>query len=91
MKAYLAIQYLAAQCNFAHQSPTPFLAVHRVTVGRVCDTGCAEFNDGKCVAYKALVATATGQPVRVDAGETVRQEAQRRGLSISEIRRQRRA
>jgi hypothetical protein len=90
VKAYLATQYLEAGCNFAQESPMPFVGVHGVTGGRVCDTGCAEFSGGKCPAYRALTATATA-PVHAVAVETVREEAARRGLSISEIRRQRRA
>lgn len=90
MKAFLPTDYLAAGCTFALEAPMPFMAVHQATVGRVCDTGCSWYTNGKCAAYRSLTATAEGQSVRPDAGETVRQEAERRGLSINEVRRQRR-
>lgn len=89
MKSFDAMQYLAAKCNFAHESPRPFLAVHGITQGRVCDTGCAEFQGGKCAAYRALTASATPAGPSPEPTETVREEAARRGVSISQVRRER--
>lgn len=91
MKTFLATDYLKAGCHFANEAPLPFMGVHQATAGRVCDTGCSWYEGGKCAGYRALTATPKGQEVRAEAGETVRQEAARRGLSISEIRRQRAA
>ena len=65
-----------------------FIAIHHATNGDPCTTGCAWFDNGKCPAYKAL----TKPPVVPSSpqGETVRAAAQRLGVSISEVRRQRR-
>lgn len=93
MKTYEATLYLVAQCNFAHQSPMAFMGVWRATLGKVCDTGCAEFNSGRCPAYRKLITEAPPTPrnnVEEQPGETVREEAARRGISINEVRRQRR-
>jgi TfoX/Sxy family transcriptional regulator of competence genes len=89
MKPYEATQYLAAGCEFATESPRPFLGVHGLTQGRVCDTGCAWYANAKCPAFKRL--TALPAALKADPVETVRQEAARRGLSINEVRRQRAA
>jgi hypothetical protein len=81
-------QFKDAGCEFFSGSPVPFMAVHIATNGNVCQTGCAWYEGGRCPAYRTL----TAKPVLPDApkGETVREAAARLGVSISEIRRQRR-
>jgi hypothetical protein len=88
MNPYPAIKYFEAGCDFAKSGAGAFYAVHGLTQGRVCDTGCAWYANGKCAAYRGL--TAVPAAPKQDQGETVRQEAARRGLSINEVRRQRR-
>ena len=65
-----------------------FIAIYQATRGDPCTTGCAYFEGGECPAYLAL----TKKPVVPSSpqGETVREAAQRLGVSISEVRRQRR-
>ena len=85
MKQYTIEQYLDAGCE---ELKLPvMMAVHMLTRGKVCDTGCHAFNGGACKAYKNLVKgqTAISQPT-----ETVREEAARRGVTIAEVRRDRR-
>ena len=66
-----------------------FIAIHYATGGDPCTTGCAYFEGGKCHAYVALTRKLTilTSPI----GETVREAAARLGVSISEIRRQKKA
>lgn len=87
MNRYEINQYADAKCHFHQSAPLPFIAVHQATAGRVCDTGCAWYDNGKCASYRGL--THVAKVVAVPS-ETVRDEAARRGLSISEVRRQRR-
>lgn len=89
MKSYNAMQYIDAGCTFAAKTPIPFLGVHGVTDGKVCDTGCAAFAGGMCPAYRKLSVPQAPKSLKTKQGETVREEATRRGLSISEVRRQR--
>jgi hypothetical protein len=85
MNAYSIAQYSSAECPEI-EIPS-MIAVHGITGGRVCDTGCHLFNNGYCRAYKNLTRNlkASIQPT-----ETVRAEATRRGVSINEVRRNRR-
>ncbi len=87
MKNYTIQEYIDAGCN--EIKVTSMQAVWIITGGMVCDTGCHAFANGKCDAYKKL--TIAPKPVIRKPMETVRQEAVRRGLSISEVRRQRRS
>jgi hypothetical protein len=79
--------YAKAHCNFRRESPIPFAFVHEKTNGRVC-TGCGEYNNGRCPAYLKLLkdSPVAGQ----EPGETVRQTAERLGITIAEVRRRRR-
>jgi len=60
--------------------------VHEVTGGKLCDTGCAAFRNGNCAAYRRMIG---GLPAQIVHSETVKQEAARLGVSLSEIRRRR--
>lgn len=67
-----------------------FYAVHGLTQGKVCDTGCAWFEHGRCPAYNRLIVPLASTIATASTPlETVREEAARRNLSISEVRRQR--
>jgi len=74
-------------------------ALWSVTGGRMCDTGCPAYKDGQAACFKKLTANEQSDPVPVRIGtkldmavqdETVRQEAKRRGVSIKQVRRERR-
>jgi hypothetical protein len=55
MKSYTVMQYLNAKCP---EMRDPIMrAVHTDTGGKVCDTGCHLYNNGKCPAYKKLIAS----------------------------------
>lgn len=55
MKSYTIQQYLNAGCP--EMSIPIMVAVHGKTGGKVCDTGCHAFHNGKCPAYKKLTST----------------------------------
>jgi len=80
--------YRSAQCPFEQETGLVFSAVHQVTNGRVCDTGCAQFNGGKCPAYQKLIIPSNDGAGQLPQ-ETVRETANRLGISISEVRRRR--
>ena len=73
-------------------------AIWGLTDGRMCD-GCPVYNNGKAKCFKKLTAGEQSEPVPVPIAnklnravqdETVRQEAERRGVSIKQVRRERR-
>lgn len=89
MKAYNLVEYRDADCPFLLANQYIFIALHREVKGKVCDTGCASFDDGgKCPAYKKLISEVKVRGNRKPE-ETVRQMASRLGVSISEVRRRR--
>ena len=67
-----------------------FAGIHQATGGDPCTTGCAYFNGGKCSAYRKLTIPAKAE-AHQEPMETVRETAARLGISISEVRRRRRA
>lgn len=83
------LEFDDAGCELA-KSPLIFLGLHKVTRGDPCTTGCAYFNSGKCPAYLKLFKPQQAKLV-VQQGETVREEAARLGISISEVRRRRKS
>lgn len=86
MNYYSIDEYKRAGCE---QMTGIMIAVHTETGGRVCDTGCSTFEDGSCPAYKKLIhKLQSTSKVAIDV-ETVRQESVRKGISISEVRKQR--
>jgi len=90
MKPFTIQQHVDAKCALT----TPILMfreLHAYAGNRcLCDTGCFDFKNGSCVAYRRMTgATITPAPVKIYT-ETVKQEAARRNISIAEVRRQRR-
>lgn len=85
-KYFTIEEYTNARCM---QMESPLgVALHAHTYGRMCD-GCPEYNGGKCRSLRKMMKPenkTTGSP----SGETVREEAARRGIGINEVRRQRR-
>lgn len=51
MKDYSISEYILAGCK---EMKGGMIAIHHVTGGRVCDTGCFAFNNGTCPAYQKL-------------------------------------
>lgn len=91
MQRYELPEYMAAGCMQVERG-TGFavgVGLWGFTGGRMCD-GCPKFQGGKCPSYKELTSgrKQTAQPNAPT--ETVRQEAERLGISISEVRRRRR-
>lgn len=87
MKSYTIGDYISVGCK---EMDSIIRAVHEATNGRVCDTGCAVFNDGTCCAYKKLILIGSTGKIPFKQQETVKQQAIRMGISISEVRRRRR-
>lgn len=86
MKSYSIDEYIEAGCE--EMNIPAMIGVHGLSNGKVCDTGCHAFDGGNCKAYKNLIFE---RKAKEEPTETVRQEAERRSLSIKEVRRQRRA
>ena len=84
---YTVTQYANAGCG--QVGDFIGLGIHAVTGGLMCN-GCPVLRSG-CSAFAKLSAAATKQQLPSAPSETVRQEAERRGISISEVRRQRNA
>lgn len=88
MKRYEILDYIKAGCEeLKHKA---MVGVFGITDGKICDTGCHAYNNGNCKAYKNLINDRTDRKM-IEPTETVRNEAKRRSISISEVRRQRRA
>lgn len=85
MRSYSIQEYEVAGCK---EMRGAMLAIHGITTGKVCDTGCYAFNEGKCLAYLRLTHFVTPAENSITR-ETVRQEATRRCISISQVRRER--
>lgn len=88
MNSYSIDDYKKAGCKEIYNAL--MLGVHGITDGRVCDTGCHAFNNGGCQAYKILTQPTLRKVTSEIKTETVKEESLRRGISISEVRRQRR-
>ena len=83
-------EYTQSGC-MQFEAPELGFALFNITNGVMCE-GCPAFHNGRCPSFQKMIAThpLTTQPA-AEPVETVRQEAARRGLSISEVRRQRRS
>jgi hypothetical protein len=88
MKTFTIQQHKDANCHIADGRGLPFEALHAYANGKLCDNGCAYFENGRCGPYKKLIA-AGDRPIPPAPTETVRQQAERMGISISEVRRMR--
>jgi len=72
------------------QMEVPFgTALHEHMRGRMCD-GCPKYNGSDCESLRKM-RRPENKTLGSPAGETVREEASRRGIGIKEVRRQRRA
>lgn len=90
MKSYTIKDYITAQCHHFMEAPLTMGAVHGLTGGQICDTGCIDFNHGRCEAYRRLTDWRNDRVKPPTPPETVRAEARRRGVSIKQVRRERR-
>lgn len=82
-------QYEDAGCHLKFDAS--LRAVHAMTDGELCLRGCAYYEKGRCAAYRKLYnIIKIDKPAPIHT-ETVKQEAARTGLSISEVRRRRNA
>lgn len=91
MQRYELAEYMDAGCMQVERGPGFAVGVglYGFTGGRMCD-GCPKFQGGKCPSYKELVSGRKQAARQIATAETVRQEAERLGISISEVRRRRR-
>ena len=88
MQRFEIVEYMAAGC-FQMERVAVGVGLHGVTDGRMCD-GCPKFKDGRCPSYKELTrGLAQKKREILVPTETVREEAARLGISISEVRRRR--
>lgn len=85
MKSYKLKDYVAAGCP--EMEYPSMVSLVGFTGGKVCDIGCHAFNNGSCKAYRKLITPLAQQAEPV---ETVREKAKRLGVSIKEVRKQRR-
>jgi len=93
MKVFTVQQHKDANCYIADGKGIPFEILYSYANGKLCDSGCAYFEGGRCSAYKKLI-VAGDRPIHSTQNaptETVRQQAERMGISISEVRRLRAA
>ncbi len=92
MQRFELAEYIAAGCFQVERGPgfTVGVGLHGLTNGRMCD-GCPKFKEGRCPSYKELIrGLAQKKRDMFTPTETVREKASRLGISISEVRRQRR-
>lgn len=66
MESFTVQQYMNAGCVEIF-SP-PMVAVHGITGGRICDTGCHAFHGGRCVAFKQLTTAVLSPEPQVEKG-----------------------
>lgn len=81
MQSFTVEEYQRAGC-FQFEVPVLALGLHAYTRGRMCN-GCPKYEGGKCESLRKMLRPAV-PTMRQPAGETVRQEAARRGISIGE-------
>ena len=91
MDRFEIVEYIAAGCFQVERGPgfVVGIGLHGYTDGRMCD-GCPQFREGRCPSYKELTrGRAQKKRELIAPTETVREEAARIGISISEVRRRR--
>ncbi len=89
MKRYTWTQYLNAGCSEVKDKIG--LGLYIITGGKICDNGCNRYKKGQCPAFIKLTSPeSTPGPVMLQYTETVREEAQRRAISIKNVRKERR-
>ena len=55
MKSYALDYYIASEgCTLGNIAPTVRRLVHEMAEGRICTTGCENFQSGACIGYKNL-------------------------------------
>jgi hypothetical protein len=86
MKVFTVQQHKDADCYLTDGNGIPFETLYSYANGKLCGTGCAFYSGGRCPAYRKLIA-AGDRPIQQAPTETVRQQAERMGISISEVRR----
>ena len=95
MQRFEIYEYMEVGCMQVERGPMLIagLGLHSLTDGKMCDR-CPKFQHGKCESYKELTRSAAQRKREAVASilptETVRQESDRLGVSISEVRRRRR-
>lgn len=86
MKSFALQAYKDAGCTLVPAMGAAAVELWRETSGALCP-GCAAYHDGGCQAYRKL--TSGRSVLEKQYTETVREEAERRGVSIKQVRRER--
>jgi len=90
MRSFPLIEYQRAGCQQFKESPVIWTALHQETQGKICDTGCAMYDEGRCPAYRNLNTYGKRSDLSKTEKlkqETIREEAARTGMKINEVRR----
>lgn len=89
MDSFTLLQYQESGCNliFGLSEYDPE-KIYRNNINP-CNNACRFFDNGNCIAYQKLLAIRPTSATRAIFTNTVREEAKRLGISISEVRRQR--
>lgn len=86
MKSFGLQAYKDAGCTLVPAMGDVAMALWSESDGALCP-GCAAYHNGGCQAYRKL--TSGRSVLEKQCGETVREEAERRGVSIKQVRRER--
>lgn len=86
MKSFALQAYTEAGCTLVPALGVTAVALWRETDGALCP-GCADFRGGGCAGHRKLTSGRAG--LDKQHSETVREEAERRGVSIKQVRRER--
>jgi hypothetical protein len=81
-------EHVLAGCQLAEPLPI-FVGIYSLSNGYPCK-GCSYLEFEDCAAYHKLYPKGAPPEPATQQGETVREQAARLGVSISEVRRQRR-
>lgn len=58
MKSYALNYYIATEgCTVRDLAPVVRRVLHKMAEGRICTTGCKNFQSANCIGYKNLTAT----------------------------------
>ena len=90
MESFSLLQYQEAGCNliFGLSEYDPE-KIYKNNINP-CNSNCRFFDNGNCIAYQNLQAIRPLSATKVVCTNTVREEAKRLGLSLSEVRKIRR-
>lgn len=83
------MQYRDAGCYILKNNQTYDETLVKGYAGKVCEVGCRFFNNDTCDAHLRMVAIQPLSATTVIYSNTVKDEAKRLNISVSEVRRRR--